>query len=270
MILTDKQIDLTKDFIFREGRLLERKLFEYFFENGSKRSCVQALQAYQNPDGGFGNGIEPDLLCPTSTAIGAETAMYILDVIDYFDDELFGDLINWIVSNQNLEGYIPHPPATLGKYPHQPWWSNPDDNRILVLAGLLKKWGVENDQLFSRARVYYLGTELPGPDNFYAYPFFVYLRYCSQNDQDRTRFENMLAGFGTLLELFASHFPLLGRYWYFAGDLVENEILIEGANAFIDAIQDDGGVQTPYPDLPWWRPIFTLDGLIQLKKWNFI
>ena len=77
-ILTDEQIQKAGGFIFRNGRLLERKLFEYFFENGSKQACIMALLAYQNPDGGFGNGIEPDLLCPDSTAVGAELAVALL------------------------------------------------------------------------------------------------------------------------------------------------------------------------------------------------
>ena len=33
---------------------------------------------------------------------------------------------------------------------------------------------------------------------------------------------------------------------------------------------EDGGVATPYPDLPWWCPIFTLDGLILLKRYGFL
>jgi hypothetical protein len=27
---------------------------------------------------------------------------------------------------------------------------------------------------------------------------------------------------------------------------------------------------TPYPDLPWWRPIFTLDGLMVMKQLSLI
>ena len=33
---------------------------------------------------------------------------------------------------------------------------------------------------------------------------------------------------------------------------------------------EDGGVATPYPDLPWWRPVFTLDGLILLKRYGLL
>jgi hypothetical protein len=38
------------------------------------------------------------------------------------------------------------------------------------------------------------------------------------------------------------------------------------AAIFIKALREDGGIVTPYPDFPWWDPIFLLDGLIQLKK----
>ena len=68
---TNQAINQSKGFIYQNGRLLERYLFATFFEKGvqgSKEACLKALLAYQNPDGGFGNGIEPDLLCPDSSA----------------------------------------------------------------------------------------------------------------------------------------------------------------------------------------------------------
>ena len=43
--LTDEQNEKIKAFIFKNGRLLERKLYEYFFENGSKQACMKALSA---------------------------------------------------------------------------------------------------------------------------------------------------------------------------------------------------------------------------------
>ena len=81
-ILHEKQLEQAGTFIFTHGRLLERQLYATFFQDGTVQACLKALLAYQNPDGGFGNGIEPDLLCPDSTAIGAETAMVLLDLLD--------------------------------------------------------------------------------------------------------------------------------------------------------------------------------------------
>jgi len=44
------------DFLDRNGRLLERRLFGFHFNRGEVASVVSALAAYQNSDGGFGWG----------------------------------------------------------------------------------------------------------------------------------------------------------------------------------------------------------------------
>ena len=103
-IIDENQIKKIKEFIFKNGRLLERRLFSFFFENGNKNEVIKALVAYQNMDGGFGNGIEPDLICPDSTAIGAETAMYILDLLEFVDNEITDQLFSWILKEQKEEG----------------------------------------------------------------------------------------------------------------------------------------------------------------------
>ena len=128
---------------------------------------MKVLTGYQNHDGGFGNGIEPDLLCPDSTAIGAETALYILDLLESKGNNISKDLIKWILKAQNKEGYINHPPENLFKYPYQSWWKNPDDNRIFVLAGILKKWDSGSEGFFKNVRDYYQKTELPKDFGFY-------------------------------------------------------------------------------------------------------
>jgi hypothetical protein len=262
-MLSDEQINSVKDFVFRNGRLLERRLFECFFENGTPQACIKALLAYQNPDGGFGNGVEPDLLCPDSTAIGAETAMFVLDILDDHDAELIKGLTRWTVASQTDAGIIPHPPENMFNYPHQPWWQNPDDERVLVLAGLFKKWGVDEPDLFHKVRRYYLQMALPEEDSFYSYPLFVYLQYCSETEKDRAQLAKMVERLPVLLEKHRDHFPLFSRYWYHARDFVDREALTKEAQVFSHALQQDGGIKSPYPDLPWWRPIFTLDGLIE-------
>lgn len=269
-ILSNEQVQTTKQFIFQNGRLLERQLFEYFFGKGTKQACVRALLAYQNTDGGFGNGIEPDLLCPDSTAIGAEAAMHVMDLLDYYDPEVTDPLLNWIVEHQNAAGFIPHPPANMFDYPYQPWWKNPDAERVLTLAGLLKKWRVEHDEFFQRVRGYYAQVEMPSADSYYGYPYFVYLKYCGENAADQAKLATMIEHLTVLLEKHADHFPLFSRAWFHAADCVAREIVVEEGQRFAAAIQEDGGLTAPYPDLPWWRPIWTLDGLIQLKRLSFL
>jgi len=43
---------------------------------------------------------------------------------------------------------------------------------------------------------------------------------------------------------------------------LENE-----AAYFLGNFEEDGGIKILYQNLPWWRPIFSLDGLIFLKKY---
>ena len=269
-LLTNEQLELSRRFIFQHGRLLERKLFEYVFEGGSRVACVRALAAYQNDDGGFGNGLEPDLLCPDSSAIGAETAMYVLDILERRCGEIVDRLAAWVVASQDEAGTIPHPPRGLFDYPFQPWWRNPDDDRVLVIAAVMKKWGLEHERFFERVRRYYLTTTLPAVDSFYGYPHFLYLQTCAETAEDRSKLATMIERLPQLLEAHADHYPLFGRHWFPAADHVDRGVLAEQARRFVDGLQEDGGLVTPYPDLPWWRPIWTLDGLIQLKRQGFL
>jgi len=268
--VSGEQLERAKDFIYSHGRLLERKLFEYFFAEGTRTACVHALRAYQNDDGGFGNGLEADLLCPHSTAIGAETALFVLEMLETPCAEMVERIARWAVANQSENGIIPHPPQGLFGYPHQPWWRNPDDDRVLVIAALLKKHGLEHGQFFERARRYYLTTTLPAADYFYGYPHLAYLKYCGEGDAVRARLATMVESLPILLGSHADHYPLLGRYWFYAADLVDRGVLVEQAERFVDGLQEDGGLAIAYPDLPWWRPIYTLDGLILLKRYGLL
>ena len=67
--LTKDGFDRAKNFIQTQGRPLEQALFKLEFENGSVDDVLIQLGEYQNPDGGFGNALEPDVRTPTSSAL---------------------------------------------------------------------------------------------------------------------------------------------------------------------------------------------------------
>jgi hypothetical protein len=269
-ILSDAQMQAAKQFIFRHGRLLERQLFETLFGNGTIRASLRALLAYQNADGGFGNGIEPDLLCPDSTAIGAESAMFVMELLGTREPEVLEPLLKWIADHQNEAGVIPHPPAALADFPHQPWWRNSDADRVLALAGYLKKWGIEDSTFSMKVRGHYAEAQMPGAGSYYGYPYFVYLKYCGENAVDEARLATMVGQLPVLLETHADHHPLFSRAWFHAADCVAPETLEAEAQAFAAAMQEDGGLAVPYPDLPWWRPLWTLEGLVLLRRLGFL
>ncbi len=268
--IDEKQIKKIKEFVFKNGRLLERRLFSFFFENGNKDAVIKALVAYQNMDGGFGNGIEPDILCPDSTAIGAETAMYILDLLEYVNNEITDQLFNWIIKEQNEEGYINHPPKNMYNYPFQEWWSGPDELRILALSGFLKKWGLKDATFFKKVKYFYSNSSLPKEFTFYEYPYFIYLKYLGENKEEKKMLQHIINQLPSIFEKNKEHYPLFGRHWYHALDILDKNMVQDEADNFFNGLKDDGGLKIIYQNFPWWRPIWTLDGLILLKKSGMI
>jgi hypothetical protein len=120
-IMTTPLINQTREFIYKQARLLERQLFCALFEDGPREPVLAALRAYQNPDGGFGNALEPDLRTPASQPLAVERAFFVLDAINAFDDPMVLKACGWLDENSTAEGGIPFALPTLEGYPHSPW-----------------------------------------------------------------------------------------------------------------------------------------------------
>src|SRR5256885_545107 len=82
-------LDRAAEFIWRNGRLLDRQRFAHHFLGASAAPVVVALRAYQNADGGFGNALDPDKRCPDSQPVDVEVALRILDEVG--DETLWRD-----------------------------------------------------------------------------------------------------------------------------------------------------------------------------------
>ena len=258
-----------KDFLFQTGRLLERKVYSVIFENKPKISFLPALKAYQNTDKGFGHGLEPDLLTPSSTGVGAETALCLLDMVDLPINNLVQEIAGWVYQHINDIGILPYPPEDLMDYPHQPWWENADNERILAVSGFLSKFHVVNPEGEQKIARHIQKKELPQKIEIYDYPLFVYALY----HQDYKEREKILNHFIPLLPGLMinkkEHHPLFSRYWYHAIPLLPKKLVDEAAENVINDIKEDGGIVNPYPQLPWWRPIFTLDAFLLLRKYHY-
>ena len=59
----------TAGWMKRNARPLEYARWAYLFEGGSKEKVIDNLSAFQNSDGGFAHGLEPDSMLPESNAI---------------------------------------------------------------------------------------------------------------------------------------------------------------------------------------------------------
>ncbi len=137
------------DFIYTNARLLDRKLFAALFEGGSLEAVLQALLAYQNSDGGFGNALEPDKRDPGSQPVDVQIAFQILEMIDAFDHPCVSQACDFLASCTTLQGGVPFALPSVMNYPRAPWWNVSAEptaslNPTAALAGMLLAHGVQH------------------------------------------------------------------------------------------------------------------------------
>src|SRR5687768_319554 len=65
-------------FVVLTARLLDRHRYASLFKDGPADAVVDALRPYQNPDGGFGNALEPDGRGAESQPVHALMALQML------------------------------------------------------------------------------------------------------------------------------------------------------------------------------------------------
>ena len=120
-----------KEYIYEQGRALDQQRFEFHFEQGDAISVLMELVRYQNNDGGFGHGLEPDLRTPDSSAIATATAFGILREINAPASEpLIQRAVAYLRNSYapNL-GLWPIIPLEAENAPHAPWWSHAESEQ---------------------------------------------------------------------------------------------------------------------------------------------
>ncbi|MFS1301744.1 hypothetical protein [Streptosporangium longisporum] len=150
--MSDDIFGSARDFLLREGRLLERRLFATLFEGASADGVVDSLRGYQNPDGGFGHGLEPDKRCPASLPIDVETAFQTLVTAGSpAGGQMVSRACDWLATVAAPDGLVPLSLPVMEGYPRAGHWSDwtyaPGLNPTAGLAGLLHRMGVEHPWL---------------------------------------------------------------------------------------------------------------------------
>ena len=112
------------DYVRHEARPLERALFAYHFEGGSRTAVLAALAPYQNGDGGFGQALEPDMRAEASSVVTTTVALDILRRVGATEETsgLPAALV-YLMDNYNVEtGRWPIISPAVEDAPHAPWW----------------------------------------------------------------------------------------------------------------------------------------------------
>lgn len=125
--LTAESKQRAVDFILEFGTNLQRERLLYHFPlDGSStppsnKNVLAALGHYQNADGGFGHGLEPDLRTKTSTVIATTVAMQIMESIDADNSPMADDALQYLIG-QYQAGNWQAIHAGANDAPHAPWW----------------------------------------------------------------------------------------------------------------------------------------------------
>jgi hypothetical protein len=287
----DTQQDLSKttDFLWRTARLLEQHRFAFLFLDGGNMAVLEALRPYQNADGGFGHGLEPDIRAPVSQPMPTWSALCILDEAGAFDDPMVMRACDYLLSITTAEGGVPFVLPSVCAYPRAPWWESEDQpsaslNPTAALVALLQKHHIEHPWLLPA--IDYCWRQLEALDQTSPYEMRAVIPFLDFAP-DRQRAEQVFARVGPKIleqKLVAlnpdpqqdTHTPLnfAPRPQSLARRLFSDAVIKVHLNALASGRQEDGGWQFNW--LAWnpaatleWRGIVTIDALVTLQAYGW-
>ena len=113
-------VDAARDFLQREGRIVERRLFAVLLDGASPGPVVDAVRAHRNDDGGFGHAMEPDKRVPASQPLDVEHALETLDAASAWDDGLAAGACDFLASIAAPDGSVPLLLPSALEFPQSP------------------------------------------------------------------------------------------------------------------------------------------------------
>lgn len=148
-------------FIYRSARPIDLAVYKFRFENGSKEDIITALSAYQNSDGGFGLGLEPDNFNPDSLPMGVWKATeYIKEAGGLEPDHpIIKGILRYLESGDGYDDTHSQWANTVpsnNDCPCAVWWKHPESgstfeyNPTAALAGFIVKYAPPQSELYQK------------------------------------------------------------------------------------------------------------------------
>jgi hypothetical protein len=262
-------------FLRTHARLLERRLFAHQFEQEGAEAVVEALRAYRNEDGGFGQALEPDIRAPQSQPICVELALKDLGDCGTRDEELIAGACDFL---EGLGGPAVSPalPSAL-EYPHAGHWEivewslEPGLNPTAGIAGQLHALGFEHPWR-ERATEWCL-DRLQGETIKSAHTIRSVLTLLGNLPDQKAEFDRIAAQLNSA-EWFQMEVPVKSYTMtplHFQEVEFENAIIEAHLNDLVSNQQEDGGwpIHWKAPGetaVREWRGRWTLDALRALLR----
>lgn len=101
-------LNAATSFLATHGRLLDRHRLQLLLEEADGEVVLGALEAYRNPDGGYGWGLEPDLRSKVSQPAAAMHALEVLiEVAPVTTSTRAVELCDWLAQHALPDGGLP-------------------------------------------------------------------------------------------------------------------------------------------------------------------
>ncbi|MFF2852442.1 hypothetical protein ACFVT5_40005 [Streptomyces sp. NPDC058001] len=134
-------------FMAAHARVLDRRRFEAVTtattattdSDAARRAVVHGLDAYRNPDGGYGWGLEPDLRAPESQPGGAQHAFEALADAGPVTSPHTAALLDWLDSVTLPDGGLPFALPISDPVACAPFWvgADPSESSLQITAAVL-------------------------------------------------------------------------------------------------------------------------------------
>ena len=125
LTLTSDAFRKASNFMKLLARPLERAMFQHEVEDGPVQAVVDALAEFQNDDGGFGHGIEPDIWMPDSSPLSTTVALQHVSALGLSHDHpLVSSAIAYLIDRYDTKraGWS-KVSWEVEDAPHAPWWN---------------------------------------------------------------------------------------------------------------------------------------------------
>lgn len=301
--LSKSTLEKISSFMNNSARTLEKALFEHYFINANDSAILSSLEKFQNTDGGFGNGIEPDFQLPSSSPMATSIGLKYLSMLPDSDEKnnRISAAIHYLenIFDSERKGWF-SVSKEVNNYPHAPWWDfKPDINMTVIdyswgnptaeLSGYLNQnkpfiKKLDIDDLTNRAVQYFKSLT-----DFTEHEVYCFIRMHNSVDKKiATQLSDTLKiAVSQLVKTEESEWekyvptPLnfieFDSTNYFD---IEQDIIDKNLNYLIDKLESDGKIS---PTWQWdkyadeweiakteWTAILTLQALLSLLKFNRI
>ncbi len=143
--MSTSAFESARQFLVREGRLLERRVMATLFGGEDAAGALDALTGYRNDDGGLGHGLEPDKRAPTSQPLDVEVGFQVMETVGRIDEELVRGCCNFLESLGPGVGCLA---GSALEFPKAAHWDEsglaPSLNPTAGLVARLWRWEVDH------------------------------------------------------------------------------------------------------------------------------